>query len=201
MQLVERHHYKKTHKYWQECDTLCFKAKNLYNLCNYYMRQRFFKTGKVWSNAKLYHLVADNDAYKQMPQTKIACSLIRQVCQAWTGYFKAHKDWEIHPDKYISEPKIPKYIDNLKGRYSVLYKGSDAIYKRPLAEVICHLSQSGIKIKMYQAKKPIQARIAPKNGGYLIEAVYEVEEPSKKESNERIAGIDLGVDNLVALSC
>jgi len=89
----------------------------------------------------------------------------------------------------------------LKGRYSVLYKGSDAIYKRPLAEVICHLSQSGIKIKMYQAKKPIQARIAPKNGGYLIEAVYEVEEPSKKESNEIIAGIDLGVDNLVALSC
>ncbi|WP_156331540.1 hypothetical protein [Planktothricoides sp. SR001] len=54
---------------------------------------------------------------------------------------------------------------------------------------------------MYQAKKPIQARIAPKNGGYLIEAVYEVEEPSKKESNEIIAGIDLGVDNLVALSC
>ncbi len=63
MQLVERHLIKKTHKYWQECDALCFKAKNLYNLCNYYMRQRFWEMGKVWSNTKLYHLVVSSDAY------------------------------------------------------------------------------------------------------------------------------------------
>ncbi len=200
MQLVERHLIKKTHKYWTECDVLCFQAKNLYNLCNYYMRQQFFETGKVWSNTKLYHLVAGNDAYKQMPSTKIACSLIRQVCQTWTGYFKAHKDWKINPEKYLSEPKIPKYKDKFKGRYSVLYKGSEAIYKKPLARGLCHLSQSDIKLQMYKAKKPVQARIAPRNGYYLIEVVYEVEEPSPKVSN-RMAAIDLGVDNLVALSC
>jgi len=64
MQLVERHLIKKTDEYWQECDSLCFKAKNLYNLCNYYIRQRFFETGKVWPNTKLYHLVAESYAYK-----------------------------------------------------------------------------------------------------------------------------------------
>ena len=200
MQLVERHLIKKTHKYWQECDSLCLLAKNLYNLCNYYMRQRFFETGKVWPNNKLYHLVAESDAYKQMPSTKIACSLIRQVAQSWTGYFKAHKDWQINPEKYLAEPKIPKYKSKLKGRYSVLYKGSEAIYKKPLAEGICHLSQSDIRIHLYKAHQPIQARISPRNGYYVIEVVYQVENPQRQPSN-RIAAIDLGVDNLVALSC
>ncbi|MCT7962883.1 transposase [Laspinema sp. D1] len=201
MQLVERHLIKKTHKYWQECDALCFKAKNLYNLCNYYMRQRFFETGQVWSNTKLYHLVASSDAYKQMPSTKIACSLIRQVCQAWTGYFNAHKDWKVNPEKYLQQPKILKYKDKVKGRFAVIYKGSEAIYKKPLADGICHLSQSDIKIQMPRAKNPVQARIVPKNGCYLIEVVYEIEELAPKKTDEKIAGIDVGVDNLVALSC
>lgn len=199
MQLVERHLIKKTHKFWQECDTLCFKAKNLYNLCNYYMRQSFFETGRALSNTNLYHRVVGSDAYKQMPSTKIACSLIRQVCQVWTGYFRAIMDWKANPEKYLSEPKIPKYKDKLKGRYSVLYKGNEAIYKKPLAYGICHLSQSDIRIHTYKAKKPIQARIIPKKAGYIVEIVYEVEEPSIKE-NQRLAGIDLGIDNLVALT-
>lgn len=114
-----------------------------------------------------------------MPSTKIACSLIRQVCQAWTGYFKAHKDWQINPEKYLASPKIPKYKDKLKGRYSVLYKGDEAIYKKPLAFGVCHLSKSDIKIPMYKAKKPTQARIAPRNGCYLIEGVYDRVNASK----------------------
>jgi hypothetical protein len=69
------------------------------------MRQRFFEKGDLWSNAKLYYLLADNDAYKQMPSSKIVCSLIRQFCQAWTRYFKAHNDRKINHNKYyyISE--------------------------------------------------------------------------------------------------
>ena len=109
MQLVERHLIKKTHQFWQECDSLCFKAKNLYNLCNYYMRQSFFDTGKALSNTKLYHRVVGSDAYQQMPSTKIACSLIRQVCQVWTSYFRGHRDWKANPEKYLACPKIPKY--------------------------------------------------------------------------------------------
>ncbi|MDJ0510970.1 MAG: transposase [Crocosphaera sp.] len=200
MQLVERHQIKKTHKYWKECESLAFSAKNLYNLCNYYMRQSFFSTGKVLTNSKLYHLVSSSDAYRLMPSTKIACSLIRQVFQVWKGYFQAHKDWKINPHKYLGEPKIPKYKDKLKGRYSLIYKGTEAIYKKPLDDGICHLSQSNIKLKMYKAKKPVQARIVPKSDCYLIEIVYELEEHISQEPSHNIAGIDLGVDNLIALS-
>lgn len=165
------------------------------------MRQSFFNTGKVLTNSKLYHAVSSSDAYKLMPSTKIACSLIRQVCQVWKGYFQAHEDWNINPHKYLGEPKIPKYKDKLKGRYSLIYKGSEAIYKKSLSKGICHLSQSNIKLKMYKAKKPVQARIVPKKDSYLVEIVYEVEEPLTQKPSNNIAGIDLGVDNLIALSC
>ncbi len=200
MQLVERHQIKKTHKYWKECDLLAFKAKNLYNLCNYYMRQSFFVKGKPLSNSSLYHQVSQSDAYKDMPSTKIACSLIRQVVQIWRVYINAHKDWVKNPEKYLAEPKIPKYKPKLKGRCNIIYKGSEAIYKKPLADGICHLSQSSIEIAMYKAQKPVQARICPSpDGSYVIEIVYEVE-PKPLDKSNRIAGIDLGVDNLIALT-
>ncbi|MEB3829975.1 IS200/IS605 family accessory protein TnpB-related protein [Phormidium sp. CCY1219] len=108
------------------------------------MRQGFFHRGQVCSNTKLYHLVADSDAYQQMRSTKIACSLIRQVCQAWSGYFKAYNNLRINPEKYLTNPKIPKYKDKLKGSFLALYKRSKAIYKKPLAEIIFHRFHSDI---------------------------------------------------------
>ena len=163
------------------------------------MRQSFFDSGKALSNTDLYHKVSGSNAYKQMPTTKIACSLIRQVCQSWKGYFQAHKNWKINPDKYLGEPRLPSYKHKLKGRYSLIYKGTEAIYKKPLLSGICHLSQSQIKIEMNRAKTPVLARIIPRQGCYVIEIVYEVEEPEIK-TNGAIAGIDLGINNLVALT-
>ncbi|NES81227.1 MAG: IS200/IS605 family element transposase accessory protein TnpB [Moorea sp. SIO2B7] len=193
MQLVERHLIKKTHQYWSECDSLSFKAKNLYNLCNYYMRQSFFERVKALSNTELYHKFSSLDAYKQMLTTKIACSLIRQVCQSWKGDFQAHKDWKINPSKYLGEPRIPSYKHKLKGRYRLIHKGGEAIYKKSLKEGIYHLSQSQIKIKINRAIHPVLARIVPRQGCCVIEIVYEVEK-TKIETNAGIAVIDLGIN-------
>ncbi|NES84211.1 MAG: hypothetical protein F6K10_23950 [Moorea sp. SIO2B7] len=146
MQLVERHLIKKTHQYWSECDRLSFKAKNLYNLCTYYMRQLFFESGKALSNTDFYHKLSGSSAYKQMPSTKIDCSLIRQLCPSWKGYLQAHRDWNSHREKYLSELNIPKYKDKVRGRYSLIYKKNETIYKKPLHLEICHLYQSQIKL-------------------------------------------------------
>ena len=32
---------------YSACDNLCFLSKNMYNLCNYTIRQEFFETKKV----------------------------------------------------------------------------------------------------------------------------------------------------------
>ncbi len=62
MRLVDRHIINRTHQYWQVCDELAFKSKNLYNLANYYCRQHFFKCGKSLDLTKLYHATKDSDA-------------------------------------------------------------------------------------------------------------------------------------------
>ena len=42
--LVSRHHIKKSHALYRECDFLCFVTKNLYNHCLYHIRNYgFFK--------------------------------------------------------------------------------------------------------------------------------------------------------------
>ena len=42
MYLVEKHIIKKTHSFYNECDELCFKSKNIYNQALYNVRQFYF---------------------------------------------------------------------------------------------------------------------------------------------------------------
>jgi hypothetical protein len=39
MQLVEKHIIKKNHSFYNECDLLCFKSKNIYNLSLYKIKE------------------------------------------------------------------------------------------------------------------------------------------------------------------
>lgn len=79
MQLVKTHPIYKNDKYWQGCDLICFRAKSLYNLCTYYLRQSFFKTGKILSSGKLYSLVFSSRAYQEMAVTHRGLSVIRHL--------------------------------------------------------------------------------------------------------------------------
>ena len=41
MQLVEQHVIDKKHKYFEECDRLCFLSKNLYNIALYTVKKHY----------------------------------------------------------------------------------------------------------------------------------------------------------------
>lgn len=45
-----------------------------------------------------------------------------------------------------------------------------------------------------------QVRVIPQNNCYVIEVIYEVQEEKIKAETEKIAGIDLGINNLIALT-
>lgn len=196
MRQVEKHVIKKTHKRWQEIDDLAFKSKNLFNLANYEYRQHLFSSGKTLGLPNLYHKVKNTDAYRALP-TKVSKQIIKNLTEVWTGYVQAHRDWTKNRHKYLGEPRIPKYKDKLKGRNIVIYP-DEPIYKKTLKEGICHLSMSNIKIQT-QVKVIDQVRIIPTNSTYLIEIIYEKSELEQSQS-PYIAGIDLGISNLVALT-
>ncbi|NEQ72492.1 MAG: IS200/IS605 family element transposase accessory protein TnpB [Okeania sp. SIO2C9] len=196
MRLVDRHIINRTHQYWRVCDELAFKSKNLYNLANYYCRQHFFKCSKSLDLTKLYHATKNSDAYRALP-TKVSKQIIKCLVATWRGYFQAIKEWSKHPEKFLGKPKIPKYKDKTKGRNVVIYS-KESVYKAPLLDGICHLSMSDIKIPVV-VETVIEVRIVPATSCYIIEVVYEKALQPQIHSTY-VAGIDLGIDRLVALS-
>lgn len=196
MKVVERHIIDRHHDFWGEADELAFKSKNLYNAANYLCRQHFFETRGRYTLPTLYHLVKDLEAYRALP-TKVSKQIIKKLVESWKSYVEAHADWKKHPNKYLDEPKIPKYKDKVKGRNIVIYH-HESIYKADLKRGHCHLSMSNISVPT-KATVIAEARIVPSTSCYILEIVYErlEDEPS---SSQWIAGIDLGVDNIVALT-
>ncbi|GGA35905.1 RNA-guided endonuclease TnpB family protein [Okeania sp. KiyG1] len=196
MKVVDRHIIRRTHNFWQVCDELAFKSKNLYNLANYHCRQHFFCTGKSLSLTKLYHATKDSDAYRALP-TKVSKQIIKCLVATWRGYFQAIKEWLKYPGKFLGKPKIPKYKNKTQGRNVVIYS-KESVYKAPLKDGICHLSMSDIKIPVV-VDTVIEVRIVPATACYIIEVVYEKTLQPQIHSTY-VAGIDLGIDRLVALS-
>ncbi|MEQ9354139.1 MAG: transposase [Coleofasciculus chthonoplastes F3-SA18-01] len=196
MKLVSRHVINRNHAYWQEADALAFKSKNLYNSANYLCRQHFFETGNRYTLPTLYHLVKDSESYRAMP-TKVSKQIIKKLVETWKSYMAAHQDWLQHPNKYKSEPRLPRYKDKVKGRNIVIYH-HESIYKADLKQGRCHLSMSNISVPT-KVSNIVEARIVPSCNCYILEIVYESPDVKLMKS-EWVAGIDLGVDNLVALT-
>lgn len=197
MQLVQQHIVNRNHPYWSYFDQQCFLSKNLFNLANYHMRQHFFGTRRVMSFTALYHLVSKSQAYYLLPNTKVAKQVTRRVHKTWLGYKAAHKDWQKHPEKYMGEPRIPKYKDKTKGRYMLVFP-LETVSKPPLRKGIVKLTPYPIQFSS-GLLNVAEVRVVPKSGCYVVEIVYEKEE-ANVVSGDAVAGVDLGLVNLVTLT-
>ncbi|NEO53899.1 MAG: IS200/IS605 family element transposase accessory protein TnpB [Okeania sp. SIO3B5] len=195
MKLVERHVITKSYYLWSQVDHKAFLSKNLFNLANYYYRQYLFENKKKLNFNQLYHLVSKSYDYQALP-TKVSKQIIRRLDSAWNSYFSALREWKKQPNKFLGKPKIPKYKHKTKGR-NILPYPNESIYKKALKTGIFHLSMSEIKIPTAQTEI-IEARIIPKSSCYIIEIVYEKSEETTE--NKQIAGVDLGVNNLIAVT-
>lgn len=196
MQLVEKHIIRRNHKFWKECDHLALQSKHLYNSANYIQRQYFFKTGKYFNSIDIYHQTKELEAYRFLP-TKVSKQIVRRISETWKGWLAAIKDWSKNPDKYLGKPKIPGYKHKENGRNVVVYP-IDAISKPALVKGIIKLSQTDIELTT-QATNVDQVRIVPKTNHYVIEVIYPVADVVKSEG-KYIAGVDLGLNNLMAIT-
>ena len=197
MRLVQRHTIGPNHEYYSYFDRQCFLSKNLYNLANYHYRQHFFKTHKKLDFNQLYHKVSKTEAYYSLPNTKVAKQIIRKLHKSWKGYFQAHKDWKKHPEKYLGEPKIPKYKDKELGRYLLVFP-IETISKPYLRRGIVKLTPCPVQL-VTGLKEIIEVRVIPKHGCYVVEIVYEQEELSSS-TDTAVAGVDIGLVNLLTLT-
>ncbi|WP_413171362.1 RNA-guided endonuclease InsQ/TnpB family protein [Anabaena azotica] len=196
MKLVERHIIKKTHQFYQQIDELCWRSKNLYNYANYLVRQSFILEGSYLDNTKIYHQVKQHESYKALP-SKVSNQVLIVLHQNWKSFLHATAVYNQDPSKFLGRPKLPKYKDKTKGRNILTYE-LGAISKPALRKGIIKLSQTNIQFPT-ATNNIKQVRIVPRCGQYVIEVVYEREAKPQQLNPNRVAGIDIGLDNLAAL--
>lgn len=197
MLLVERHQIKPTHRFWQQIDELCFLSKNLYNYANYQIRQSFIFENIYLGYNKLYHLIKNTSDYKALP-AKVSQQVLRLLDKNWKSFLAANKAYKLTPNKFRASPKLPKYKHKVKGRNILTYT-IQAISKTQLRQGKVKLSGTDICLPT-KVSNIQQARIVPSSGEYVVEIVYSKEVLKTKVNKNQVAAIDIGVNNLCALT-
>jgi putative transposase len=196
MHLVEQHRIDAHDPRFSQIDAATFASKNLYNAALYQMRQRFISDHTVISYTDLDTLMQPTEQYKALP-AKVAQWVLKQVCLAWKSYFASCHEWQANPGKFLGHPKLPHYLDK-HGRNLLVYT-IQAISKVKIRDGVVDFSGMTIQVKTRQTM-PAQVRIVPHATHYTVEVIYERPEHAANGSTEWVAGMDLGVDNLAAVT-
>ena len=139
-----------------------------------------------------------HQAYKALP-AKVSQQILMVLDKNWKSFFEAVKAYKVDFSKFTGRPKLPKYKDKVKGRNILVYT-IQAISSKQLKKGIIKLSGTELSIKtQVNPEQVCQVRLVPKCDSYVIEVIYN--EPESTLSNDKfVASIDLGLDNLVALT-
>jgi putative transposase len=198
MQLTQQHIITKDDPRFSVLDTACFLSKNLYNATLYELRQHFFATGKSHSYETLADRMKSNADYCALPR-KVSQQILMQVCGNWSNFWASFRDWQKNPHKYTGKPQLPRYKHKTDGRNRLVYT-DQAISKVALKEKgLIKPSQLGIQVKTDKTAID-QVRITPKKTHYVVEIVYTVEMHIASPDENRIASIDIGLNNLATVT-
>ena len=151
-------------------------------------------------------LMKSHEAYKALP-AKVSQQILMVLDKNWKSFFEAVKAYKADSSKFTGRPKLPKYKDKVKGRNLLVYT-IQAISSKQLRNGIIKLSGTELSIKTKVSPDRIcQVRLVPKCDSYVIEVIYNActersrsEPESAAPDNDFVAGIDLGLNNLVALT-
>lgn len=200
MRLVEQHIVKKGHRFYGECDRICFLSKNLYNYGLYVVRQHFFETGLMISaNDLRKQLALENQIDFRALPSQVSKEILRKLEKNFKSFFRANKAYKKTPSKFLGTPKLPKYKDKVKGRFVAEYYNPEAVSQKMIKQDVIKISQTIITLPR-KGRNIKLVRIVPKYGHYVIEVVYEVEDALLKTDNKKYGAIDIGVNNLMAVT-
>ena len=197
MQLVEQHVIERTDSRFAVIDAAAFASKNLYNAALYLVRQTFIFEHRYLNYHEVQKRMQSHEAYKALP-AKVSQQVLMQLHHDWESFFKARAAYEADSSTFLGHPKLPKYKHKAEGRNILVYT-IQAISKRGLKRGLVEPSMLPIKIKTQQ-KDINQVRIVPKKGFYMMEVVYKKEVRQTAVDQRLYAGIDIGMNNLVALA-
>ena len=202
---VEKQILKASNPFYMMLKDFCHRSKNLYNHANYSIRQSFFNTGSIPSYNELDRLLKNDAAYpdyKNMPTAQAAQQTLRGLSANWKAYFKALMAYAKNPSKFLGKPKPPKYLKP-EGYYVLTVTNQNCKLKAGMIRFPkCF---NGFELRFKNANRVDfhsfqQVRIFVEATHICVEIVYNIVTLDVKADNGRCVGIDLGVNNLAAVS-
>lgn len=200
MILVEQHIIKREHSFWDVCDDLCFKSKNLYNYALYKIKKEYEENKKFLNyNAieKILRIEEKHESYFALPNNSSQQTLML-LDKNFRSFFAAIRSWKNNKTIFKAAPQPPKFKHKTKGRNIVIFTVNQAKIK----DGFVHFAKkSGIPRLKTKVEKFKQIRIIPQASCYVFEILYEKEIFKHEDMNyaQHIA-IDLGINNLCAVS-
>lgn len=138
--------------------------------------------------------VKGHETYKTLP-AQTAQQILKKVEDNWHSFFNAIRQWKVTPSKFRSRPRPPRYKGK-NGRFPAYFtrqqcKIRDGYIRFPKTKLF-------LQTRVYEPLHEI--RVVPEGNCYKVEVVYEhhIPELTSREP-ERVASIDLGLNNLVTL--
>ena len=211
VQRTETHIIKESDPIYRWIVEECSRSKNLYNKTLFIYRQAFtgnhdkiedfkpiIRHDKFISSFELVKQMAkikDSDYYamtKKNSGTQVVC----QVDKAMKSWFASLKSYKKNPSKFRGRPRIPSY--KKKDELNCLtYTYVDAKLQK---DGTINISRS-IKLPIHTILKSFQQiRLVPKTGYIQVEIIYNKEVTDSSLDKTRAIGIDLGLNNLMAIT-
>lgn len=153
---------------------------------------------------KLLRVTHNPDFFAEGLPKQTAQWIVRQVCADISSFYRAMKQYIMTPGSFTGKPELPGYkrkggassfrITNQDCAVRLNDKGSYCV-KLPLTkETVCIGKECPGRLK--------EIHVSPSNGRYQISLVFNDGRisPQIKETPERIAAVDLGVNNLMGVT-
>lgn len=190
----------------ENISSLCKISNNLYNQALYIFRETLSKEDKWLSYFELDSIMKntknlDGDINYRLLKAQCSQQVLRILDKNIKSYYKSVQDYKKNTNKYKGKPGLPNY--KKRGSEFNLYYTSQSC-KIKDGKIILSKDLS-IPIPQYEKYSDLikdfkQIRIKPLSCGYKIEIIYEVKDAEvSKGREEKIASIDLGIDNFVTL--
>jgi putative transposase len=143
----------------------------------------------------------DTEQYKALP-AKVSSTVLLMVQHNFKSYFKATAEYYKNPYKFLGRPKLPKYLNVETGRFFVSYTNqafSKKVFKKS-GNILLSKTNIEFKTKIKDIESINCIRIVPKDDHFVIEVIYTIEDVKPFADNQRYASVDLGVNNLMAIT-
>ena len=183
------------------------EATAIYNQALFYLRQEYFDAKKLkrkpeYLKIDLYKLVKETDSWKTSDLDINAKQyVIRKVNDNWKSFYKACKSYWKDKTKFLGMPKIPRYLKH--GRTAVLIFDKTRLRHKDLELNVASLPKSNNLIQFPDYLKISNIKcITIKNyyGKVKLSISYEKEIKKQNLNKDRWLGIDIGVDNIAAIT-